>query len=84
MELTKVFITKYAFTNGIMEEELEFNKEKGMCSGKPKGWYMSTCFFKNEFCLNKEQALANCEERRIKKLQSLHKQIKKTSKLTFK
>jgi hypothetical protein len=53
------------------------------CHGKPPGYYYATSFFGKDFYLTKEEALHDCENRRIKKIESLKKQIKKLENLKF-
>lgn len=83
MELTKVYITKYALTSGIIEAEMRVKDNGNSCYGKPKGYYYETGFYGNDFFLNKEEALQNCENRRLRKIESLKKQIEKISKKKF-
>jgi len=78
----KVFITKYALTSGIIEKEVTLNeKYPNMVSVKEDRWI--TSISKPHWHETKQQALKQCEEMRIKKLQSLEKQMKKISSLKF-
>jgi hypothetical protein len=83
--IQKVFITKYALTNGIEEVEMDvilnpehFDKK---CWGKWKGY--SQGFYNNDFHLTKDEALNDAEKRRKKKIESLKKQISKLERMTF-
>jgi hypothetical protein len=83
---TTVYVTKYALTSGIEELVMDvkenpehFNK---ICYGKRHGYSQS--FFNNDFHLTKEEALVDAEKRRIKKIESLKKQILKYEKMSFK
>ncbi len=73
----KVWITKYALTTGIYEVEIhEENSSEQLLT--TKGWYL-----KGEFEVLKSVAIAKAYEMKIKKLQSLDKQMKKISALEF-
>lgn len=76
----KVFVTKYCLTDGITEAEGDINSS-GYFISKSRLNYLF--LNKKEYFLKKEDAIANAEERRIKKLQSLDKQTKKISALKF-
>ena len=76
-----VFITKYALTKGLIECEMEVKGNQ--CYGKPPGYYYMVSFFGEDFYLDKELALHDCENRRIKKIESLKKQINKLENLKF-
>lgn len=80
-ELTKVFVTKYALTTGIFEVEAKVSD--GMASFKRGESYFMEFAHRNEFHLTREAAVARAEEMRIKKLQSIDKQIKKISAIKF-
>lgn len=78
----KVFITKYALTQGIYEVEVketanpdmvvEANNSLAYYHGKGKEWH-----------LKKEDAIQKAEEMRSKKIKSLKKQIEKIEKMKF-
>ena len=82
--LTKVYITKYALTTGLMEADMELLNDGKHCHGKPSGYHYNTSFFGNDFHLSKEDALKDCEKRRITKIKSLEKNIEKLKVLKFK
>lgn len=83
----KVYITKYALTKGILEKDAEV---------KPSHWDKNILFawvhgnFGDEsfrvgseaFC-TKEEALKDADGKRIKKIESLKKQINKLENLKF-
>jgi hypothetical protein len=81
--LQKVFITKYALTTGIFECVMDVRTETKSCYGRPDGYYFNVMFCGNDFHLTKEEALLDCEKRRLKKIKSLKKQIEKLEKLSF-
>ncbi len=84
MSTTKVFITKYCLTDKIVESELDI-KENGYAYGKYKQDHSySIGFTKKDYFLTKEEALQDAENRRLKKIKSLNKQIEKLNKLSFK
>lgn len=82
-ELTKVYITKYALTTGVIEADMELKNDGKMCYGKPNSSSYDTGFFGDDFHLSKEDALKDCEKRRISKIKNLNKQIEKLSNLKF-
>lgn len=78
----KVYITKYALTQGIYEIEAKETREPDMIKnvenslelyhGKGKEWHLS-----------KEDAIKKAEEMKQKKIKSLKTQIEKFEKMTF-
>lgn len=73
----KVWITKYALTKGIYQEDAEICDEE-MIRVKQVQY-----FHFGEWHMEKDKAIQKAEEMRIKKLQSLDKQIKKISAMKF-
>ena len=76
--MVKMYITKYALTSGI-QEYYGVMFADGTFSIPGTFDY----FRKGEFFESREDAENNAEERRIKKLKSLDKQIKRISALVF-
>lgn len=79
----KVFITKYAFSTGIIECVMDVRIETKSCYGKPDGFPFYLEFYGTDFHLTKEEAVKDCEKRKEKKIRSLEKQILKIKKLSF-
>jgi len=82
----KVWVTKYALSEGILELDAALYKTDGMQEYvvvRNERFPCRTFFCANEWHYTKEAAIARAEEMRIKKLQSLNKQIKKLSALKF-
>jgi hypothetical protein len=79
----KVFITKYAFSIGIIECVMDVRIETKSCYGKPDGFAFNSEFYGNDFHLTKEEAVKDCEKRKEKKLKSLEKQLLKIKNLSF-
>lgn len=82
--MAKVFITKYALTEGIKEIETDIRRnEVGNYKYVLYGNY--SCFYigKDAFT-DKSEALKKAEEMKIRKIASLRKQIEKLEKLSFK
>jgi hypothetical protein len=79
----KVFITKYAFSTGIIECEADIRMETKSCFGKPVGFDFYTEFYGTDFHLTKEAAVKECEKRKEKKIVRLEKQLLKMQKKTF-
>ncbi len=81
----KVWITKYALSIGVYEADGELRETAGKFYMVVKGdnpFHMDV-FYEKEWHYTKKLAIARAEEMRIKKLQSLNKQIKKLSALKF-
>ena len=81
--MTKAYITKYALTEGVYEvcgDLSEFTG--GLFVEKILGVYPQY-HGRGDWHLTPEAAIAKAEEMRIKKLQSLDKQMKKLSALKF-
>lgn len=76
----KVFITKYALTQGIIEiDDAEICSIAEKMISSPKYGY----FFEKEWHDTQAEAIAFAEEMRIKKIASLKKQIAKLEKINF-
>lgn len=78
-----VYITKYALTSGVIVAQMDVKDDGKSCYGRPPEWYASTGFFGKDFHLTKEEAEKDCEDRRLKKIHTLKKQIAKFEKMTF-
>jgi hypothetical protein len=82
--MRKVWISKYALSNGVTEHECELcDADKGyVYPGKPFAAFYS---FKlgTDAHLSLEDALAAAERARIKKIAMLRKQIHKLEELSF-
>ncbi|WP_336994820.1 hypothetical protein [Leclercia adecarboxylata] len=82
-ELTQVFITKYALTEGPFRVMAEVSSDVKMAVYRiPGGYYQQTAHGK-DFWLTEEEALADCERRRLAKIKSIEKQKKKLESMTF-
>lgn len=77
----KVWITKYALTDGIIETEGETNILGNFLI--TKGTYRNMWFSYNNCFANKESAIQKAEEMRQKKIASLKKQIEKLEQMKF-
>ncbi len=75
------FITKYALTRGIIEEEVEdcFDTRSTMVRGADRRSY----YHENDWHQSREQAIARAEKMRADKLKSLDKQRKRIEGLKF-
>ena len=80
--MTKIYVTKYVLTDGIVERDAEINFAGDMASVKLTGFYPQN-FHGKDWYTTKEDAIKRAEEIRTKKIQSLDKQIKKISALVF-
>lgn len=81
-ETFDAYITKYALSSGIQLRRVETNKSisANMVTDVHE---IYVHFHKNEWFRTFEEAVANAEERRFKKLQSLERQKAKLAKLKF-
>lgn len=80
--MTKIYVTKYALTDGPWTAEAEVSKDGKSAHWKDvKGfhWFM----YGKDFWLTKEEAIADCERRRKAKIASIEKQKAKLEKMTF-
>jgi hypothetical protein len=78
---TRVWISKYALTKGIYEEEVIVSDTiRGSVYTPSPGWYW---FSFGEWHRTKSEALSRAEEMRLKKVASLEKQLKKYRELRF-
>lgn len=84
----KVWITKYALTRGILENETEdfclsVDPTGNMINVRENGY--SQCYHGkgNEWHDNKQSAIKKAEEIRKKKIDSLYKQIAKLEEMKF-
>lgn len=84
----KVYITKDALTKGILEIDAKVEPsyyDQNIVYARVYDRYLGTEFFRvgSEVFLTKEEALKDAEKRRIKKIDSLKKQIKKLENIKF-
>lgn len=78
----KVFITKYALTKGIEEIEVSHSERyPHMVTDEAPGLFRS--FFKGEWFHTREEAVADAEKRRLRKIESLKKQISNLESIKF-
>jgi hypothetical protein len=80
----KVYITKYALTQGIYEAEAErcTDISPTMIELRNPG-YVTETFHGNDWHETKEEAVARAEEMRLARVKSLEKSIAKLRKLVF-
>ncbi len=81
-ETTKIFIVKYALTEGIFI--VDATERAGNMYSSPSTQGFGTLYWhKNEYALTVEEAIARAEELRKKKLKSLRKQLDKLEQKVF-
>ena len=78
--MAKVWVTRYALTDGIMEMKGEIHDD-GYFLPDGDGYWSSIP--KKDWHHTKAEAIARAEEMRIERLKSLDNQIKKISSLKF-
>lgn len=80
--MTKVYVTKYALTEGPFEVDAVIG-----CEGRIATWVVERSYQNHahgkDFWLTPEEALADCERRREAKLKSIEKQAKKLQSMQF-
>jgi hypothetical protein len=67
----------------MIECEMDVHLDKNYCYGKITKNDSATSYHGSDFHLTKEEALHDCENRRLKKIESIKKQIKKLENLKF-
>lgn len=77
--MTKVFITKYALTVGPIAAEGEI--KESMVHWDSSGYRQYA--HGKDWWLTEEEALADCERRRLAKIKSIDKQRKKLEEMKF-
>jgi hypothetical protein len=80
----KIYITKYALTDGIVESEAEINGGMAVVRKQYSGGLDQ--YFHGEgkdWHLSKESAIAKAEDMRLKKIASVKKQLSKLEELSF-
>lgn len=81
----KIYVTKYALTDGI--NELEASKSEysdGVVAVQPTTAFGKKYYHKNDYCLTKKDAIVKALDMRTKKIASLKKQIKRLEAMEFK
>lgn len=78
----KAFVTKHALTKGIIEVEATVNPNVSDDMIMTKEQYPAY-YHKGEWFETKYDAIEKAESMRIKKIESLKKQIKKLEKMNF-
>lgn len=81
----KVFITKWTFTDGIVEVDNaeEIQGASGLIKFKMPHHNVFTYAYPKDYFFDKNAAIADCEKRRLKKITSLQKQIQKIKSIKF-
>lgn len=84
MEIFKVWVVKFALTQGIQEKEAEICEhiDKNMISIIPRK-FGGEHYFKGQWYTTKEEAIKKAEEMRNKKIKNLEKQIEKLKNIQF-
>lgn len=79
---TEVIVTKYALTEGPFKVSAEILHDGSMASYRIGNGYLQAAHGK-DFWLTEEEALADCERRRLAKIKSIEKQKQKLESMTF-
>lgn len=79
----KVWITKYALTEGIFCVDAKLTSQPSMVRYMPANGGMACYVHGNDWHTTAESAKQRAEEMRVKKLQSLEKQIASIKAMTF-
>lgn len=78
----KIYVTKYALTQGIFEEPNAIGHDHNVFSVSHAG-YCDSYYHKGEYALTKEEAIAQAEAMRLKKIKSLNAQLLRLNSLKF-
>jgi hypothetical protein len=79
---TNAFITKYALTSGVLTASGEVKDGRFHPDSNGKFYFLSFAIGKDAF-LTREEALANADLRRVRKIKSLERQIKALRDMTI-
>lgn len=79
----KVFVTKYALTQGIIEREADYCSYLSIGIIKARGPYTFEYYHKPFWYETMEEAIAHAETIRDKKLKSIEKQMKRIKSIKF-
>lgn len=79
--MTKIYVTGYALSSGIFTADAEINAAGSMATYTHKGYKQYA--HGKDFHLTEEEALKDCEERRLKKLKNIEKQRIKLENMKF-
>lgn len=79
--MTTIYVTKYALTTGPFKVEAELKYAGTMASWRQNGYPQSAQG--KDFWLTPEEAIADCERRRVAKIKSCEKQVQKLKGMTF-
>lgn len=74
-ELVKVYITKYALTDGIMEKTAEFVDSKMIRIPSAGGGFFDAYYHKPYFSTDREDAVKQAEKMRVKAIASAKKKL---------
>ena len=78
----RVWVSKYALSEGLFEVDGEVTREGGISYTPPNGG-LRQYYYGSDWHATKESAIARAEEMRIRKLKSLNKQIENVTALKF-
>lgn len=78
----KIFVFKYALTKGIIEVDAEIHQNAYGEFARVKDWY-NLVYLDKDYVFTKEEALKKAENMRLRKIESLKKQIAKLEKKKF-
>lgn len=79
----RVYVTKYALTEGILTMEAELCHVGTMIEVKPKSNGFTQYFHNREWYTDLEAAKARAEEMRQNKIKSVKKQLQKLEEMRF-
>lgn len=72
----KIYVTKYALTKGILEEEAEPVANVETMVKVFKSGYIPSYYHSGEWFLNRKEAIDKANNMRLKKIDSLKRKIK--------
>lgn len=78
-----VIVTKYALSGGPFKVMAEISHEGSMASYRLGTGYFTQTAHGKDFWFTEDEALADCERRRVAKIKSIEKQKQKLESMTF-
>lgn len=79
----KIYITKYALTQGIIEADADFRNEGDTICNAKYGVGRREFFHKDQYSFERSDAVVQATSMRDKRIKSLTKQLNKLQKLDF-
>lgn len=79
--MTKIYITRYALTEGIVERDAKVDESKNMATFIENGY--TRYFHREDFYLSFDEAYNRVMDMKDRKIKSIKKQLSKLRELSF-